>query len=117
MNSDVAIRDVVHGDSFAVVREVCSIPDGETVLTGWLALKRYKDDEDPTVRLVAASITNNSPDDGSGIVEFDMTPADWENILPETLYFYDIKIQTTGGAIYTFETGTLMALLSIGDAS
>ncbi len=126
MNIDRTIRDVVKGDSFQVIRNISGVPDEETVNKAWFTVKRLGTEPDAEASLQKIVTTENftdlgiivnpSPLDGTAVVTFNVWPENWDDIDPDVLYKYDIQVLTSGGAIYTLETGTFMALSGITDS-
>jgi hypothetical protein len=115
--SETAIRGVVHGDSFQIIRTVGNLPDGETVDKAWLTVKERATDSDADAALSKEITEDDVP--GLGLVDnstpgsvdlrFDIAPEDWDGVQQAQLYRYDIQIKTSGGGIYTAEIGTIVA--------
>lgn len=106
------IRGAIHGNNFKIPRTVNNIPDGETVDKAWFTIKARASQLDVDAAMQkeitpASGVTNSSPV-GSVDLEFDISGSDWDNVLPDKLYRYDIQILTDSG-VYTVERGTFLA--------
>lgn len=119
MTVRTSLRDAVIGNSYQIERTVSDVPEGETVDAAWFTLKRRATDSDANAAiqktittadvLEAGVIINDSPGAGTAILQFNIGPDDWADVLPQTLHEYDIKLRTSGGAVYTFEFGDFAA--------
>lgn len=119
MTDRTSLRDAVIGNSYQIERTVEDVPDGETVDAAWFTLKRRDTDSDANAVLSKAittadvlttgTIINASPTSGSAILQFNIGPDDWTAVDGQALYLYDIKLRTSGGAVYTFEFGDFAA--------
>ncbi len=123
MTDRTSLRDAVVGNSYQLERTVSDVPDGETVEEAWFTLKRRATDSDEsaalqknitTVSVLGTGVViNSSPATTEAILRFNIGPDDWGDVDGQTLYLYDIKLRTSGGAAYTFESGDFVAETSI----
>ncbi len=119
MTDRTSLRDAVIGNSYQIERTVSNVPAGETVDEAWFTLKRRTTDADmnaaiqkhitPVAVIGQGIIINTSPESESAILQFNIAPDDWADVLGQVLYVYDIKVLTSGGAVDTFEFGDFVA--------
>lgn len=115
------IAGFVLGNDLDVIRSIPNVPAGQTLTKAWLTVKAKETDADPGLiqkAITAAAvpgvgqITNNGSG-GTGSVTFQLTAVDTQpgtnpaGIVAGLPYFYDIKVQTSAGKLYTVETGTI----------
>lgn len=115
---DSEILGATVGDNFQIMRSIDNIPDGETVSKAWFTVKTSLSLPDSYAKLqkviteadvVGTGLIENSSPLGSADLRFDLSGADWDNLLGGKLYRYDIQILTSADGIYTVERGTFLA--------
>lgn len=122
-----AITGITVGDSFQVIRVIASgIPAGETIVKAWFTIKASVRDLDVAAKLQkiitestlagVGMITENVAG-SSAILRFDVNPVDWAALRAGKTYRYDIQVKTSGGGIYTPESGTFLATPEVTQAT
>ena len=112
------IDDFCVGDDLDVRRTIRGIPAGQTVAEAWLTIKENEDDLDPAAivqkNITTANVagTGQIEDDGAGgtaILRFDLTRVDTLLLSPDSAYFHDVQIKTSGDKISTPFRGMTLA--------
>lgn len=108
------IDGFVRADDLDVIRTINNIPTGQTLTDAWLTvdnpLGTHLFQKHITSTLVAGQgqIEDTGAGDGIGVVRFELTSGaagDTTKLTADTAYAYDIQVKTSGGKIYTPESG------------
>ena len=105
------ISDVIPGDTYKVVRSLDATPLSDA----WFTIKRIPTQNDADAIVFAhidytiSGLYGRIEDlpDGTTVINFVLAPTLTTNLDSSGAYFYDLKIKTAGGDIYTLETGKL----------
>lgn len=117
-NYNGSITDFIRGDTLTVERTITLIPSGELLATAWFTIKRKYTDNDVNAVLqkVITSVDtatvgwiDDTGADGTGHILFYLTAANTALLNAFSEYKYDIQVKLSGGAIYTPESGTIVA--------
>lgn len=120
--SNGRIDDFVAGDDLEVERMITDIPEGITIVTAWLMVKRkYTDSDDKAI--ISKTITSgntagigwieNTGTSGEGTLRFYLTPLETAILNPLSEYPYSIKIKLSNGIVNTPEVGVIIATPAI----
>ncbi len=111
---NVKIRGYVAGDTMTVRRTVNDVPATQVLATAWMTIKVDIADADPgalqkeiTTSATAAGEITDDGATGTGIVEFDLSPAETLALGTEVTYLYDVQVKTDTGKVATVERGTI----------
>lgn len=121
----VEIKDFTAGDDLEVQRTVTGVPTGQTVDKAWLTVKAAAADADPGIFQKAITTTDvpgtgritDAGSSGTATLRFDLTAANTALLTAGTEYFYDVQVKTSGGKIYTVESGKMIARRSVTAAT
>lgn len=114
------------GDDMEITRNLTSLTSGQTVDKAWFTVKASKDDSDVDAKLqlvistastAAGQITDDGTGDTDATIKFTPTPSDFSEIVPETLYYFDIQVLLSDGIIKTLESGTIKWLEEVTKAT
>ena len=111
------IQGFAAGDDVDITRTVTGVPATQTLTLAWLTLKTNVADVDPG--LLQKAITS-SPSagvgqitdigaSGTGTVLFQLTGTNTLALPSGTKIYYDVKVKTSAGKIYTVEQGRYYA--------
>lgn len=118
-NSDylVTVTNLVRGDDFDFDLLVSDVPAGQTLVSGWLTVKRLEDDDTAIIeKNVGTTISNAGVIAVSGIYTRVLITADYIStalLRADTEYFYDIQVITSANRRKTIEKGTIQPLEQI----
>lgn len=117
------ISGVIQGDDLDITRTVTAVPATQTLTKAWLTFKASISDADPgllqkaiTSGAVAGTgqITDTGAS-GTGTLLFQLTGAN-TLALPLIVAYYDVKVLTSAGKIYTVEQGRYRANVRVTTA-
>ena len=124
--SNGRIDDFVAGDDLEVERMITAIPEGITITTAWLMVKRKYTDSDVKA-IISKTITSNNTagigwiEDtgatGEGTLRFYLTPEDTALLNPLSEYPYSIKIKLSNGIVNTPEVGIITSIPAVKQGS
>lgn len=106
------ITDFVSGVGLQVRRSVAGIPDGEHINSGTFTAKTSESATSNIFQVSATVIDDGT--DGDGLIDFDITRINTGLLTPGTSYYYLIQITSSGGTVYTLETGNIISLSDTG---
>lgn len=118
------ITGIAAGDDLDIVRSVPGVPATQTITKAWLTLKTSVTDADPgllqkAITSVASGGVGQITDTGAagtGSLLFQLTGAN-TLALPFGPVFYDIKVLTSAGKVYTVEQGKYISTPRITTAT
>lgn len=120
------IQDFVAGDHLKISRTITNVPASDSLAKCWLTIKRREGDLD-TAAIVQKSISStyvqgqgqitDTGADTAGALFFELTNTDTALLIGGTVYFFDLQVKTTNGAIYTPESGKIIAKAQITRAT
>lgn len=108
------IDTFVRADDLDVIRTINGVPAGQSLTDAWLTvdspLGTHLFQKHITTVAVAGQgqITDDGSSDTVGAVRFELTggpTGDTTKLTADTAYPYDIQVKTSGGKIYTPESG------------
>lgn len=123
---DNTITDFVAGDDFTIGRTITNIPDGQVITKVWFTIKSSfsKTDVQATLQKIITDISvpdvgqiDDTGADNTGHVYIYLTPDDTALLTPYAEYKYDIQVKLSGGGITTPETGIIVALPQVTQAT
>ena len=124
--SNGRIDDFVAGDDLEVERMITAIPEGITIQTAWLMVKKKYTDSDVKA-IISKTITSSNTADmgwientgtsGEGLIRFYLTPEETALLNPLSEYPYSIKIKLTNGIVNTPEVGIITAIPAVKQGS
>lgn len=109
----VTIADLVTGDDYDIDLLLSDVPSGQTVVSGWLTVKRYDTDTDANAVLqknIGTTLTSAGQITVSGVytrVVFTLSSVDTRLLNPAGEYVYDIQVRTNADKNKTIEKGTI----------
>ena len=119
---DGKIEDFVAGADLQITRTITNVPDAVSLTKAWFTVKEIQAHADANAIFQKEITTSNVPgtgqitDAGSGsppdriaTVRFDFGDADTILLKGGQEYLYDVQVLTDGGAVYTPETGEIVA--------
>jgi len=121
----VQIEGYVSGDDLRITRTYTELPDGIIISKAYLTIKERLIDSDAEAIIqktitsaedASGSITDPDTTGGSIALYFDLSSAETLELLPVTIYAYDVQVITQAGAIYTCEKGTIVMHQGVTDA-
>lgn len=116
---EVIIADLVTGDDYDFIILVADVPSGQTVVSGWLTIKRYDSDPDEDAVIqknVGSSLTSAGIITTSGVytnVTVQLTHHDTRLLNPVAEYEYDIAVLTSVNKKKTVEKGIIRPVQDI----
>jgi hypothetical protein len=126
-NRNALISDLVIGDDYDIDRDITVIPVDAQLTTAWLTIKKSLEDDDsdaviqktinPTGDTDVGQITDPGNSDGVGHVLFQLTHDETAALEADMAYYYDIQVRTDTGKIYTPESGWIIPLAQVTQAS
>lgn len=126
-NLDDLITGFVAGDDLSVRRTLTGIDVADVLNQAWMTIRDSEDDTSVAAVLTKGPITtanvvgtgqieNNGSVDGTGVVRFDLVPAD-TRLIGTVGYFFDIQVRTaTGTLTYTPVKGVIRAVGEVSSA-
>jgi hypothetical protein len=107
----------VRGDDYDFDLLVSDVPTGQTIVSGWLTVKRLEDDDTALIeKNVGTTITSAGAISVSGIYTRVLITADYIStglLRADTEYYYDIQVITSANRRKTIEKGTIQPLEQI----
>ena len=114
--TSVNLTNFVIGDSKRVRRTYTDLPEGSTVATAYLTIKKSEKQSDAAaivqkpITITQTSngqITDALSNGGSIAMFFDLSKTDTAKFKAGVEYVYDIQIVLSGGEVHTMEVGTI----------
>ncbi len=127
---DSSIDQIVVADDISIRRTIdfslSGFQAGTTITNAWLTVKANITDADPGLFQKAVTTTdvpgtgqieNNGTGDVNMVVRFDLLPVDTTAIGARDLRRFDIQVKTSGGKIFTPESGLISSIDEVTKAS
>lgn len=119
------IDDITIGTNKTIARTVTGIPTSNVLNKAWFTVKdNYtRTDASAVLQLVvttALTSTGQITDagtSGTGAIQFLLTPANTLLLTPKKQYVFDIKVKLVDGSLYPAETGTIITISRVTQAS
>lgn len=115
----MVIQDLYIGDDYAFDVLVSDVPIGQTLVSGWLTVKRHADDDDDDAVLsinVGTSLTSRGQITTSGQYTniYIVVPRTQTRLLHSRAeYAYSVKAVTDADIAKTIEQGTIIAQIGV----
>lgn len=119
------LANLVIGDDYDVERSVEGVPDDDTLASGWLTIKEPSAESDSdaiiqkqisTLEVAGVGVIDDTGTDGTGNILFQLTNDDTALLSPIP-YVYDIQVKTAAGKIYTVESGRILPVNQVTQAT
>jgi hypothetical protein len=110
------LTGIVAGNTYRYTRTITGIPAGDSIVKAWTTFKSNKNNADPGLFQKAITTTNvpgtgqitdTGAGDTIGAVRFDWMRADTDLLTPGNVIFFDLKVLTAAGDLYTVVLGTI----------
>lgn len=119
------ITGIVAGDDVDVTRTVTAVPATQTITLAWFTLKTAVGDVDPGLlqkAITSAAVAGvgqitDAGASGTGTLLFQLTGANTLALPVGSFVYYDIKVKTSAGKIYTVEQGKYFSTARITTAT
>lgn len=112
-NLNVKIRNKVRGDDIPIIRRYVDLPANDNIVKARLTVKSTITSPDPGIFQITVTITPQS----AGIIYDNVPPEIYltfvisksQSLLltANTIYYYDIQVDTAAGLTYTCEKGNI----------
>ena len=126
----IVIEGFYAGDDLNVEHDVQNVTPTDPIVKAWLTVKTAPSVLDASASLqkiiTTAQVTGTGQimqdgsvgnGDGTASVQFELTATDTASLGSSVRYYFDIQVKANSGKIYTVETGRILFLAGITDAT